>query len=322
MRGLDPQGDLPAIVQAHLRVMKPETIEKAEALELIAANRLPWEALPTEANTDPDTWVAMLPSLGLGAVVRNLGTMTRLGAIKPLSDAEHLVVQRFGDEAAIRQSRLHPFAILQAMAIYGSGHGFRGSQTWSPSQAVLDALDGAFYKAFANVRATGKRHLIGIDVSHSMNAKIMNSAVQCNVAAGALALVTASIESRTHIMMFDQGMRPANITPKDRLDAAVKKVSCINGGGTDCALPMLYALEKGLEVDAFVVLTDNETWAGNVHPSQALAQYRKKTGIPAKLIVVGMTSTGFSIADPNDAGMLDVVGFDAGAPLVMADFVR
>ena len=31
-------------------------------------------------------------------------------------------------------------------------------------------------------------------------------------------------------------------------------------------------------------------------------------------------SNGFSIADPNDAGMLDVVRFDAAAPQLMADF--
>jgi 60 kDa SS-A/Ro ribonucleoprotein len=30
----------------------------------------------------------------------------------------------------------------------------------------------------------------------------------------------------------------------------------------------------------------------------------------------------FSIADPDDAGMLDVVGFDAAAPAVIADFTR
>jgi 60 kDa SS-A/Ro ribonucleoprotein len=35
-----------------------------------------------------------------------------------------------------------------------------------------------------------------------------------------------------------------------------------------------------------------------------------------------MVSNGFSIADPNDAGMLDVVGFDAAAPAVIADFIR
>jgi 60 kDa SS-A/Ro ribonucleoprotein len=117
-------------------------------------------------------------------------------------------------------------------------------------------------------------------------------------------------------------LSPLSISPRQRLADAVQAVSNLPFGGTDCALPMLYALEKGIEVDAFYVYTDNETWAGAVHPVQALKQYRQNTGIPARLVVVGMTATGFSIADPNDAGMLDVVGFDAGAPAVMADFIR
>jgi 60 kDa SS-A/Ro ribonucleoprotein len=121
---------------------------------------------------------------------------------------------------------------------------------------------------------------------------------------------------------LDRFLTPLAISPRQRLTDAVKAVSNLPFGGTDCALPMLYALEQGIEVDAFFVYTDNETWAGAVHPAKALRHYRQKTGIPAKLVVVGLTSTGFSIADPNDAGMLDVVGFDAGAPAVMADFVR
>jgi 60 kDa SS-A/Ro ribonucleoprotein len=39
-------------------------------------------------------------------------------------------------------------------------------------------------------------------------------------------------------------------------------------------------------------------------------------------VVVGLVSNGFSIADPADPGMLDVVGFDAAAPAVIADFLR
>jgi 60 kDa SS-A/Ro ribonucleoprotein len=42
----------------------------------------------------------------------------------------------------------------------------------------------------------------------------------------------------------------------------------------------------------------------------------------AKAVVVGMTSNGFSLADPNDGGMLDVIGFDTTVPAVIADFVR
>ena len=34
-----------------------------------------------------------------------------------------------------------------------------------------------------------------------------------------------------------------------------------------------------------------------------------------------MVANNFSIADANDAGMMDVVGFDTAAPQVMSDFV-
>jgi 60 kDa SS-A/Ro ribonucleoprotein len=59
-----------------------------------------------------------------------------------------------------------------------------------------------------------------------------------------------------------------------------------------------------------VIYTDSETWAGHIHPIQALRDYRHASGIDARLVVVGMVSHGFSIADSADSGMLDVVGFD------------
>jgi 60 kDa SS-A/Ro ribonucleoprotein len=71
-----------------------------------------------------------------------------------------------------------------------------------------------------------------------------------------------------------------------------------------------------------VIYTDSETWAGDVHPARALAEYRRASGIDARLVVVGMVSNGFSIADPNDAGMLDVVGFDSATPQLVSEFAR
>ena len=70
-----------------------------------------------------------------------------------------------------------------------------------------------------------------------------------------------------------------------------------------------------------MVLTDSETWYGNIHPSRALQKYRQKTGIPAKLAVVGMVSNGFSIADSNDAGMPDIVGMSTDTPSLISSFV-
>ena len=72
----------------------------------------------------------------------------------------------------------------------------------------------------------------------------------------------------------------------------MKTVSKLPFGGTDCALPMLYAQAQEREVDTFVIYTDSETWAGSVHPAQALREYRQRMGISSKLVVVGMVSNG------------------------------
>src|SRR5436305_3513244 len=101
-----------------------------------------------------------------------------------------------------------------------------------------------------------------------------------------------------------QGLTPLAISPRQRLDDVVKTLSALPFGGTDCALPMLYAHAREREVDAFVIYTDSETWAGDVHPVQALRDYRKASGIDARLVVVGMVSNRFPIADPADPGTL------------------
>jgi len=158
-------------------------------------------------------------------------------------------------------------------------------------------------------------------------------------ASAALALVTAATEERYEVLGFfagrrgwktgtrrdgwgEDGLTPLAISPRQRLDDAVKTVSNLPFGGTDCALPMLYAQAQSREIDTFVIYTDSETWAGDVHPAQALRDYRNASGIDARLIVVGMVSNGFSIADPSDPGMLDVVGFDTATPQLISDFAR
>lgn len=314
--------DLPLTVRAHLAAMASNDVGMWATL--VREHDLPWEALPTEANSKAEVWEALLPTMGLTALVRNLGNMSRVEAIKPLGAGEKIAVERLRDVAALRKSRLHPFTILQASAVYGSGHGLRGSGSWAVSQPVMAALNDAFYASFANVEPTNKRTLIGLDVSGSMSSPfgLGGTALSVAEAAAAMCMVTVRTEPWTCVMGFADQFRDLKIGRDDSLEAVRGKTSRLNFGSTDCALPMMYASLSNINVDTFIVFTDNETWAGSVHPVQALRDYRKKSGIAAKLIVVGMTSTGFSIADPNDGGMLDVVGFDSSAPAVMADFAR
>ena len=293
-------------------------------VDLIVTYRLPREALPTEALNRAEVWEALLQEMPMTAMIRNLGTMSKIGLLKPLSDAEKLVAGRLTDAARLRGAKVHPIQVLSALRTYSSGRGVRSAATWTASSKIIESLDEAFELSFGAVEPAGTRHLLGLDVSSSMTwGEIAGvPGLSPSAATAALAVVAARTEPWTAIMGFADSFRNLGITARDRVDVAAKKVAGLSFGGTDASLPMTWALENKIQVDTFVVLTDNETWAGNIQPVQALEKYRQATGIGARLIVVGMTSTGFTIADPNDAGMLDVVGFDGATPAFMAKFAK
>jgi 60 kDa SS-A/Ro ribonucleoprotein len=331
---------LPRLVEGFVRAQASDSAAGTAAL--VREYGLPREALPVEHLAAPEVWEALLEDMPMTALVRNLATMTRAGVLAPGSAGTARVTAQLGDGERLRRARVHPIAILAALRTYASGQGVRGRHTWNPVGAIVDALDAAFYATFENVEATGARLLLALDVSGSMTMGSVAGVpgLTPRDASAALALVTAATEPRHEVVGFyagrggwksktrsawslgSDGVTPLPISPRQRLDDAVRTVSDLPFGGTDCALPMLYAIAQEREVDTFVVHTDSETWAGDVHPAQALADYRRVSGIDARLVVVAMVSNGFSIADPRDPGMLDVVGFDTATPELIADFAR
>ena len=298
--------------------------EVANAIKLIVDNELPRECVPTEWLNLPEVWEALLEKMPYMAMIRNLGKMSNVGLLRHLSKATAKVVDRLGDVEALRKARVHPVQVLMALSTYRSGAGLRGSLSWSPEKPIVGALNAAFYSAFTAVEPTGKRFYIGLDISGSMDGgHVAGTNLTPREVGAVLSMVTMRTEKRYHAIGFttNDSLTPLPISPEMDLETVVRRCQCLPMGGTDCALPMLDALRAKMEVDCFIVITDNETWAGSTHPSQALVKYRKAMGIDAKMVVMGLTSTGFSIADPSDGGMLDVVGFDSAAPAVIADFV-
>ncbi len=336
-----PSESLPQILRVHDE-LKAAT-DRAEVIRIISEHNVPREFLEGSHSAmlnDPDIWEAMPPRMPLHAMVRNLGKMTSIGLLKPLSSHAKVVADRLADDEHIRRSRMHPLAVLLALTTYRSGHGVKGSLSWSPVRTIIDALDAAFVKAFGNVAPTGKRILLAIDVSGSMgSATISGTHLTAREAASAMAMVTVRTELQYHVVAFTgspignhgaraygfglhPGISPLEVDARMSLADVVRKTSDLPFGPTDCALPAIYAKENKLKVDAIQIYTDNETWFGDIHPTQALAEYRNFSGLPTKQVVVGMTSVGYSIADPNDALSMDVIGFDAAAPSVIADFIR
>lgn len=335
-RTSDIEGTLPRIVDGYEHAK--HTISEGDLVGYINEFNLTWEMIPNDKRSEA-VWKALMnKGMPLGALIRQLPTLTRKNVLKPLSKELQTVVAALTGEEKIKKARLHPINILLALKTYESGGRYsRGSNTWTPVLEVIDALNKAFYLAFSTVEPTGQRYLLGVDVSPSMfGARVNDSNLSAAEAVGALSLVIQKTEPMTHTMAFtsgsggygysrgNSGMQPLNISSAQRLDDVLSTMRNLGGrwGGTDCALPMLYALENKLEVDTFIILTDNDTWAGQIHPHEALKRYRKETGIPAKMIVLASSPSRFSIADPSDGGMLDIAGFDSTVPTVIAEFSK
>ena len=266
----------------------------------------------------------------LEALTRNLGKLSSLPNFMGQENT-NTICARLSSKEDIQRSRIHPFKVLVASRVYGMGKALKGALSWTVSPRVRDQLTGTFLGSFKNVTPTCKRYMAALDVSGSMSAMCMGSpAISCREASAALALMLYETEPHVYVRGFTAAQVPGtgfyNFDPYVRNGMTLEQFIAATHapfGSTDCSLPMRRAIDENLDVDVFIVMTDSETYAGTIHPQVALENYRNHANKPnAKLIVVGMTANCLTIADPNDRNTLNLAGFDASMPEIIAMFVR
>lgn len=337
--GYTPDFDqLPPVIRDYTQASDPP--ETTSWVEIVGrGNGMSWEMLPDAALNLPEVWEALLEQgVPQTALMRQLPRLTNLGLTTGRLGTQ--IAGQLTDPELLKRGRIHPINVLVAMKTYASGRSMRGSSTWTPTGKISKALDDAFYAAYGAVEPANKRTLIALDVSGSMDRSAGDLPVTCAEAGAALALVTLATEPDSNVIAFSDGqsirsgryglgMRGWNDSicgeidiAGRRLDDVCRYTSDLNFGRTDCSLPMLWAMQNKREYDTFVIITDNETWFGDIHPWQALKQYREKMVGDARLVVLAMTPTGTSITDPSDKGQLDIAGMDTAVPNLISAFSR
>lgn len=318
---------LKALIQLSNDKITPE----AALATMNTVRRVQREHLPTHLMSSPAIWTHLLKDMGLTALIRNLGKLSSIGV---MASRRQEIIAMLGNEKQIRDSKIHPFAVLVAMKVFSKGAGELGSMTWPVDSYIVTALSNTFIKSFGNIPKTGKRIMVALDVSGSMSGAFCagSTSVSCRDGSVAMAMATVLAERdengqlspNTHVYSFTtvfKNVTSGFSTPGLTLEQALRATND-NFGGTDCALPMTHATDKRIPIDAFIVYTDSETYAPTIHPQVALEQYRTSMGIDAKLIVVGMASNCLSIADPKDRNTLNLAGFDTSTPTIMSMFIN
>ena len=301
-----------------------------EAIRVIKDRRVPWEFLPSDVLGDKAVWAELIRTVGMTALIRNLAKMTRIGTLAPFSPETTAVVSRLTNAEAIVKARVHPMDLYLALKVYASGVSQpdprKPAQTWMPVPAIVEALEDAYELSFGSVAPSGKRLLVAVDSSGSMSSwsRVSSGGSPLGTAyevANTMAIMLARIEyGNVHVIDVDTSVHASKVTRRTNLRELARWRS--SGGGTDMSLPFSWALQHRLTVDGFVVFTDGETWAGKWHAVQALEAYRRSVNPAARVVVVAMTATGQTIADPSDEGVLGVAGLDGALPKLITGFIR
>jgi hypothetical protein len=317
-----------AFLLKHLHALQ-EAGEKKDvplACALIRSGRLVREHVPTTLFGSKEIWLTLLDTMPLEALLRNLGKLTQIGVV---AEKHREIVVRFLNQAEVLKARIHPIKVLIASKIYKNGCGDSGSLTWTPNAYISVALTDLFRLSYGAVTPTGKRIMLGIDVSGSMSTQVLGSKVlSCRDASIAMALLYLETEKNVSAVAFSNELTDLIAPSRNQLrrgmtlDQALAATNGMAFSSTDCVLPIHHAIKHNLQIDAFIIITDNETYAPGEHPQNALVRYRELTGITAKLIILGMTGNCFTIADPTDRNTLNLAGFDTSTPEIASMFMR
>jgi hypothetical protein len=304
-----------------------EATNVALACALIRSGRLVREHIPTSLFASREIWATLLETMPLEALLRNLGKMTQNGVA---GDKYKEIVARMTDQTAILKARIHPIKVLVASKVYKNGHGDLGSLSWVPNSFIANAFTQLFRLSYGTITPTGQSIMVAVDVSGSMSSAVLGSKVlTCRDASIAMALLYLETEKNVSVVGFSAGLTdmsgPSSRNQLRRGMTIDEGLAATNGmafSSTDCVLPIHHAIKHNLKFDAFIVLTDNETYAPNEHPQSALVRYRQMMGTDTKLIVIGMTGNCFTIVDPTDRRTLNLAGFDTSTPEIASMFLR
>jgi len=225
--------------------------------------------------------------------------------------------QRFSPET-LRKAYTHPIVLASALKVYEAGGTLgKSSLRWNRIPRVEDILSQAINDSFDILEPTGKTFFYALDVSGSMGGgQVGNLWMTPFEIEGIMALASIKSEKDYFVGGFNTNFEQIDSLRKSTSFKDARHFWKGSFGGTDASSAYDYAIKNNTYADVFVFFTDSESWAGNKHPSQALAQYRNKINKNAKAIYVTLTSYGdhISLVDPKDILSYDIAGFSAETP--------
>lgn len=296
---------------AHRQLMAVPVSERravvtaADGAERLKAAGMTWEALAgwLQGPMDAAAWEAVIPSMGLMALTRNLRNFDEAG----VSDAVAAqVAARLADPEEVRRSRQFPYRFLSA---------YRAA----PSLRWGHALERALAASTSNIPRMPGRTLVLVDTSASMRGRVSAKSQIRHVEVGALfAVALAARGCQVDLVGYADGVfRHPLVKAGSVLRQAGEFCQRIGevGHGTETVAALKTAYDMH---DRVVIVSDMQAFA---HPGYGAAARRSVLGhtrvvsvseaVPVNVPLFGINTSGYAQAsiDTSQPNRYEIGGF-------------
>ena len=206
-----------------------------------------WETELSAKGNNKETWEELIES-------RKVGYMALLRNLRNILNAEpknlQTVLDYISNPEAVRKSKQLPFRFLSA---------YRNlpDDKWD-SKRAREALEKAADASVENLPKIPGKTIIAIDVSGSMRQQISGkSDIRCADIAVLLGLIANRICENAMIMSFDDSLYKFDVSHRAGILETTDNFTP-HGGGTNMYLPFEYILDRKIQADRIIVLSDNE----------------------------------------------------------------
>ncbi len=257
-------------------------------------------------------WTEIARTASWQTVRMNLNTFARHGVFenkqilfenKQIVD---LLADRLRDRDLIRKSKAFPYQLMAA---------YLNVDDNIPTR-IKTALQDAMEIASDNVPALNGKLAVCVDVSGSMACPITgfrnsaDSKVRCVDVAALIASVLIRKNPEAIVLPFDTKVYNLVLNPNDSIMTNAQKLN-LNGGGTDCSIPLAKMNHRKISADYVLLISDCESWIDSKESgTKTMKQWNifRKRNRFAKLICVDLQPYRTCQA-PDDKNIANVGGF-------------
>lgn len=287
------------------------TSTESEQLNLIREGKLPFEVVvPSLKKMTPAIWSELLQQAPYMNLLRNLVTFTRHGVFRN-EDNVRLAVAKLTNPNAIQRSKVLPFRFFNAWRMYCATEGH--------DNRIADALRTALDLSFCTMPSFGNRTVaLGPDVSGSMSCGTISqesSTRYIDIAGIFTGALLKRIEGRALVLPFDGAVRTGEFSSRDDIMVTTEKLAEYRGGSTAVGAPIEHLLDRKIEVDVFIGITDNVDWAyGDGYATSGAflplwLRYKAEVAPQAQAFLVTIAPYGDAVAPAGTKGVHFIYGW-------------